>query len=438
MRKLLVFLMFLSGVVSAQTFTAFTAENSDLPCNLVYCISFDNDGNIWFGGQKDPATGIANVSMLSNDLSNWTVYEQADLGLANLEDRVYYIAVDDQNNKWLCTHYGVAVLKADGTALEVDFTVNDYTRTIQTDSKGNIYLSDRDDAGIWYSEDNGQNWVMWTAADIGLSNGRPEIYDLKEDSQGRVWICTWYGVVYRDTDGTWKEVADLAGLYTYAMTLDKNDVAWVPDADVNDLYKIASDGSVSKLDSTDFPALKADIFDLEADKNGHIWCATNGEGLVEILPDGSFNQYTTASTSGGILQDTLTHLEIKNEEIWVSTASAGILRITGLIAPTAVDPNEQTVETARGFQLHQNYPNPFNPETNIGFDLDKAGQVSINIYDVNGQLVRELTHTPYAAGNYQLLWDGTDNFGKKVVSGLYFYQMNTEQGVQTRKMMFIQ
>ena len=438
MRRMILFLMILIVSVSAQTFTTYNSDNSDLPVNMVYCISFDNDDNIWFGGHRDPASGIANVSMLSSDLSTWTVYGQDDLGMGSLEDRAYYIAIDDQNNKWICTHYGAAVVKSDGTAEAIDFTVDDYTRTTQVDSKGNVYISDRTDEGIWVSEDHGVNWILWTAADIGLSSGRPEIYDLREDSQGRLWILTWYGVVYRDTDGTWNEIADLAGEYTYAMTMDKNDIAWVPNASTNDLFKIASDGSTTILDSTDFDALKADILDLEADKNGHIWCATNGEGLVEILPDGSFNQYTMSSTGGGIPQDTLTHLEINDDEMWISTTSAGIVKITGFASLTSIDKEDDQTTIAQDFVLHQNYPNPFNPETNIRFDLGKDAKVQINIYNIKGQLVKELTNNRYTAGTHQLLWDGSNKVGNKVVSGLYFYQLKTNNTMQTRKMMFIQ
>ncbi|MFP4547772.1 MAG: two-component regulator propeller domain-containing protein [Fidelibacterota bacterium] len=425
-------------VETELAYEIYNTENSDLPVNMVYCIDFDNDDNIWFGGQKDPGTGIANVSMLTSDLSIWNIYEQSDLGLDNMEDRVFYIAVDDQNTKWFCTHYGVSGLKTDGTSFEVDFTVDDYTRSVETDSKGNVYLSNRTDEGIWVTEDHGENWEMWTAADIGLSEGRPEIYDLREDSQGRLWICTWYGIVYRDTDGTWHEIEDLAGYYTYAMTMDKNDVAWTPDASTNDLYKIASDGSTTKLDSTDIAPLRADIYDLEADKNGNIWCATNGEGLLQILPDGSFNQYTVATTDGGIPQDTLTHLEINDDEMWVSTVSEGLVRITGFAAPTAIDDEESDVFTPQTFVLHQNYPNPFNPETNIRFDVAKSAKVQLNIYNLRGELVKQLTNRNYQPGTYRLLWDGTNNAGNQVVSGIYFYQLRTGSETQTRKMMFVQ
>ncbi|MFO7889964.1 MAG: hypothetical protein R6V04_06460, partial [bacterium] len=103
--------------LSAQTFTLFTSDNSDLPYNGLYDIGFDNYGNIWFTGEKGDV-GLANVSMLSQDLSTWTVYDasSAELGLDQTEDRVFYIAVDHNNTKWFCTHYGFSYVQEDGTA----------------------------------------------------------------------------------------------------------------------------------------------------------------------------------------------------------------------------------------------------------------------------------------------------------------------------------
>jgi ligand-binding sensor domain-containing protein len=312
-------------------FTLYDMDNSDLPANAVYCIDFDHDGNIWFGGQKDAGSGIANVSMLSADYGSWTVYADADLSLDGLEDRVYYIAVDDQNTKWFCTHYGVSYLMADGTKGKVDFAVDDYTRTVQVDSEGNIYLSNRTDEGIWFTDDHGANWTLWTAADIGLSSGRPEIYDLRETSDGALYLLTWYGVVYRDAAGNWNEVSDIAGYYTYAMTMDLAGNMWVPDADTQELYKITG-GAVTTYSESDAAVLANPINDLEVDDLGNLWLATDGAGLVRMnTSDFSYSVYDSAATAGAIPQDNITHLEILDDVIWMSTAEEGIVRADYLI-----------------------------------------------------------------------------------------------------------
>jgi len=92
------------------------------------------------------------------------------------------------------------------------------------------------------------------------------------------------------------------------------------------------------------------------------------------------------------------------------------------------------------FALTQNYPNPFNPSTTINFALPEAGKVTLRIYSVTGQLVRELAHARYSGGRHQLVWDALDEKGARVASGIYFYKLavQPESGgarfVQTRKM----
>ena len=93
------------------------------------------------------------------------------------------------------------------------------------------------------------------------------------------------------------------------------------------------------------------------------------------------------------------------------------------------------------YSLSQNYPNPFNPETSIEYGLPEAAQVTINIYDINGHLVRSLLSEQQTAGNHSVKWDGRNNNGAKVVSGVYFYYFkakgNQQDFSQTLKMILM-
>lgn len=90
------------------------------------------------------------------------------------------------------------------------------------------------------------------------------------------------------------------------------------------------------------------------------------------------------------------------------------------------------------YKLEQNYPNPFNPQTRLQFAIPKAGAVDLSIYDVHGQLIRNLVpHEDYAPGKYAVQWDGTDNAGKKVASGVYFCRLQAGQFGATKKMAFV-
>lgn len=90
-----------------------------------------------------------------------------------------------------------------------------------------------------------------------------------------------------------------------------------------------------------------------------------------------------------------------------------------------------------GGRLLQNRPNPFNPGTEIGYRLDIGGPVSLNVYDVAGHLVRTLTETAVEAGWHRVRWDGCDNAGRAVSSGLYLYELVAPQGAERRRMVLV-
>jgi hypothetical protein len=88
-------------------------------------------------------------------------------------------------------------------------------------------------------------------------------------------------------------------------------------------------------------------------------------------------------------------------------------------------------------RLDQNVPNPFNPTTAIGYSLADRAKVSIRIYDVAGRLVRTLVEDVQPAGIHKVTWDGTNNAGQTVSSGLYFSRLESGSFVQTRKMVLL-
>ena len=89
------------------------------------------------------------------------------------------------------------------------------------------------------------------------------------------------------------------------------------------------------------------------------------------------------------------------------------------------------------YLLEQNYPNPFNPSTHIRYAIPEAGQTSIMIYHIDGQLVKVLCSEYLPAGTYEKVWDGTNDHGIKVSSGVYFYRLISGNFTQVKKMLFI-
>ena len=92
----------------------------------------------------------------------------------------------------------------------------------------------------------------------------------------------------------------------------------------------------------------------------------------------------------------------------------------------------QLTEIVRGYELSQNFPNPFNPATNIKFSIPNSSKVTLKIYNNNGQEVESLVNEKLNAGSYQVDWNAV-NFN----SGVYYYKIQAEGFIETRKMLLI-
>jgi hypothetical protein len=106
-----------------------------------------------------------------------------------------------------------------------------------------------------------------------------------------------------------------------------------------------------------------------------------------------------------------------------------------------VDKSE--VVLPKSFSLGQNYPNPFNPTTTIRFEIGIGGgtqqsvQTSLKVYNILGQVVKTLVDEPKSPGVYYQTWDGKDEQGNKISSGVYFYQLRAGGYNQTKKMVLL-
>lgn len=90
--------------------------------------------------------------------------------------------------------------------------------------------------------------------------------------------------------------------------------------------------------------------------------------------------------------------------------------------------------TPTSYQLEQNYPNPFNPSTTFNYSITEDTDVTINIFDIMGRKIKTLVDENQTSGTYQVTWDGKNDQGVSVSSGIYFYRIKAGDFVQTRKM----
>jgi|GEM_PF-1136525 len=118
-------------------------------------------------------------------------------------------------------------------------------------------------------------------------------------------------------------------------------------------------------------------------------------------------------------------------------AETQTLRVTVGATTTSIPSGEQTTDPLPPFALHQNYPNPFNPVTHVVFDLPTVGVVDVVVFDVRGRRVRTLAQGPRGPGRHTVVWDGTDDAGRAVATGVYLCRLRSGSRVQAKKMLLL-
>jgi len=124
-----------------------------------------------------------------------------------------------------------------------------------------------------------------------------------------------------------------------------------------------------------------------------------------------------------------------------STFNGGLLCGPSLVLQSGVVANGCVADVpaagGKPFVLHQNVPNPFNPTTRIAFDVGAPGRVTLEVFAVDGNRVHVLLDAVMPAGRHEAIWDGRDADGRRVPSGIYYYQMRAGDTVASHPMVLL-
>ena len=123
----------------------------------------------------------------------------------------------------------------------------------------------------------------------------------------------------------------------------------------------------------------------------------------------------------------------KFQEAQVLLAKYNIPLVHKKISLPEIQDNEITSATVN----LSNYPNPFNPTTSINFSIEENTNVEISVYNAKGQKVKTLVSENLALGKHSVTWNGGDDHGKSVSSGIYFYKMRTGKFTAIKKMIMM-
>lgn len=188
------------------------------------------------------------------------------------------------------------------------------------------------------------------------------------------------------------------------------------------------------------------------------------EGMLVIVTNVDFDASGTFTITGSGVNyffnndtDLVVRIDIDTDDINGTPIPEGAVNVRGIVAqfdqtsayldsfqlmPRRLADINVIVDVVDGpapreFRLSQNFPNPFNPTTTIAYELANSAHVTLKVYNLLGQEVRSLFEGRREAGAYTSVWDGRDEAGRAMASGIYFYRLNTSGFVRTRKMVLV-
>jgi hypothetical protein len=145
--------------------------------------------------------------------------------------------------------------------------------------------------------------------------------------------------------------------------------------------------------------------------------------------------FAVASLNGKISDGVIAVFELNDRATEVNLSNIAVVRMSETGKPVKMSAEAvKAIGIPDAFALEQNYPNPFNPTTNIRFSLPETNDVTLEVYDLTGRLVRTLVSGQVEAGVHTMTWDGKDASGVQVASGVYLYRIQAGAFNQTNKM----
>ena len=245
----------------------------------------------------------------------------------------------------------------------------------------------------------GNIYIMWSDQRNGLDN--TDIFLKKSTDDGD----TWSNIVKVNSDNTnrhqffhWMTI-DQSNGYIYAVFYDRRNTA----GDANDVYLARStDGgdTFSNFKISEFPFTPS--------------------------PWVFFGDYIHIAAINGKIYPIWTRMDGTDLSVWTAIVNDSIMTYIGEDKKIPVQ-----------FYLAQNYPNPFNGRTIIEYNLPTATFVELSVFDLKGQKIKTLINHEMNSGSHAVYWDGTNNNGNSVSSGLYMYSLITQDIISTKKLLYL-
>ncbi len=427
--------MLAQQMLFAQEWTSYTKEGNGLISDNIRAVCVDMNGLKWFGSDS---------GLICFDGSAWHTFRKTEDTYTLADDDINDIAFEltsHGSELWIATNNGVTVVNIDdidalsyATPYRTDNTAlpSNVVRVAVVDSSHNRWFGT--DSGL--SRFQGSDWTTYTETTI------PEIVDNDILSIGYEPIT--------EADSIWTYIGTngdgVSRLYSKGVDAISAASSYIqpwsglPAMNIKVIYVDSSGvqwyGTYNGLAKHDTTAAKElwttyntgnglvnnTIQAIAVDPEGMKWIGTHGG--VSAFDGSNFYNFTTGN---GLISNNVRDIAVDLDgSIWFGT-DQGISHYTG--DPTAVD--DRIVQSVADFKLLRNYPNPFNPITTIEYRVEQSSNVVLSIFNLNGQEIQNLTIGRKQAGLHTVQWNGQNDRGAMVPSGVYVARLTTiSQNVQ--------
>jgi len=387
-------------------------------------LAIDNTGNVWMTGNAGPGVG----GFQKFDGANWTGYNELNYGLG------FPFPFPTDNTEAICFRpsTGEIVVNPMFNFLH-SWNGSVYTSLNYPNSRSQGLVEDSQNR-LWslgeyfslsYFNDAGSSWV-----NVDFMGSGNSIF--KDPSRsGTIWACSGYQALRTDGVYNFSKVVDdfseldpQSDVFTTAVPAT-NGIVWI--GSNKGLFRVDAEQNTYQFYSPDNSLIPGDNITLLAyTPDGRLWFTTFGSNEPSQIGlcwfDGNeFGIFPVID--GGLPHAQIKDMEIKDieegYELWMSCLSRGVAVLKVITEPVGT----QQVALNKPNLFLQNYPNPLNDKTSVSFFLNGEGNVSIDIFDINGRMVKKFEDSYYSSGTSAVVWNRDDNSGNKVSPGIYICRL---------------
>jgi len=355
----------------------------------------ENGGTSWTAQSSGTAADLTSVDFL-DDQNGWAVGETV-------------IRTTDGGGSWQTVGVGAGVLLTD-----VCFPTPS-AGWIAGDN--GVILATTDAGATWHPQASGTSNGLFAVDFVDAQHGWATVADygagLRTQDGGITWTPMSTGSIYvlLDIDFITPQTGWAVGMFGAIVRTSDGGLTWQEQQGVHPpdwLYGVSAVGTQNAW-TVGFA--------------GKVMRTTDGGSQWEAQSSGCDNQLNAV-----VFTD--------RDHGWCC-GDFGTILAWGPGTPTAVDEPEPAVTLVPGFFLNPNRPNPFGTETEIAFSLPRGGPATVSVFDVTGRLVKTLAGGDLAAGTHRVVWDGTDETGRSVASGVYWSVLRSGTLRESRKMVLL-